>query len=143
MARTVAGLPKGTRRSDYNPLGVLAEKIPGEAVCDVLRAEGRESERQRKLPAHVMVYYVTALALYTDVSYGEVLRCRLEGLAWLGRPVERLRQTGRSGISQARCRLGFEPMRRLYHDLVGPVATPETPWLGTTRRGRARRSDAW
>lgn len=89
MARTVAGLPEGTRLSDYITLGVLAEKISGEAVRDVLRAEGRESERQCQLPAHVMVYDVIALALYLDVSYGDVLRCLLEGLEWLGRPVER------------------------------------------------------
>lgn len=143
MARTVAGLPEGTRLSDYITLGVLADKIPGQAIRDVLRAEGRESERQRQLPAHVVVYYVIALALYMDVSYGEVLRCLLEGLAWLGRPVERLRQTGRSGISQARSRLGFEPMQRLYHELVRPVATKETPgaWYRTPNRNGSAR--AW
>jgi hypothetical protein len=73
-----------------------------------------------------MVYYVIALALYMEVSYGEVLRCLLEGLEWLGLPVQRIRRTGRSGISQARARLGAEPLRRLYEDLVGPIAQPQT-----------------
>lgn len=123
MARTVAGLPEGIRLSDFITLGVLAEKIPGQTVREVLRAEGRESERERQLPAHVVVYYVIALALYMEVSYGEVLRCLVEGLEWLGRPIERIRQTGRSGISQARTRLGFEPMQRLYRELVAPIAT--------------------
>ncbi len=66
------------------------------------------------------------LALYMQVSYGEVLRCLVEGLDWLGFPVQRLRKTGRSGISQARNRLGIEPMKRLYRELVEPIATPET-----------------
>ncbi len=126
MARTVAGLREGTRVSDYITLGVLAERIPVNAIHEVLRKEGRESRRQRLLPAHVVVYYVVALALYMEVSYGEVLRCLVEGLQWLGWPAKRLRRTGRSGISQARTRLGFEPMKRLYEELVRPIATEKT-----------------
>lgn len=126
MARTVAGLPKGARVSDYISLGVLAERIPVDAIHKVLRKEGRQSQRQRRLPAHVVVYYVMALALYMEVSYGEVLRCLVEGLQWLGWPVRQLRQTGRSGISQARTRLGFEPMKRLYEEIVRPIATEKT-----------------
>jgi hypothetical protein len=95
-------------------------------VREVLRAEGRESQRQRKLPAHVVVYYVIGLALYMGVSYGEVLRCLVEGLGWLGLPVQRIRVTGPSGISQARSRVGVEPLRRLYEELVEPVATEQT-----------------
>ena len=126
MARTVAGLPEGARVSDYITLGVLAERIPLKAIHEVLRKEGRQSRRQRRLPAHVVVYYVMALALYMEVSYGEVLRCLVEGLQWLGWPVRQLRQTGRSAISQARTRLGFEPMQRLYDELVHPIATERT-----------------
>lgn len=126
MARTVAGLPEGARVSDYITLGVLAERIPVKTIHEVLRKEGRQSQRQRRLPAHVVVYYVVALALYMEVSYGEVLRCLVEGLQWLGWPVRQLRQTGRSGISQARTRLGFEPMKRLYEEIVHPIATEKT-----------------
>lgn len=126
MARTVAGLPEGARVSDYITLGVLAERIPVEAIHEALRKEGRQSQRQRRLPAHVVVYYVVALALYMEVSYGEVLRCLVEGLQWLGWPVRQLRRTGRSGISQARTRLGFEPMKHLYEEIVRPIATEKT-----------------
>lgn len=126
MARTVATLPSGSRITDFMSLGVLADCFPLDKVHEVLQQTGRQSQRQRHLPAHVMVYYVIALALYMEVSYGEVLRCLLEGLEWLGLPVERIRCTGRSGISQARARLGAEPLRRLYQDLVGPIAQPQT-----------------
>ncbi len=126
MSRTVAGLPSGSRVSDYITLGVLAERIPVSSVHEVLRKEGRQSERQRLLPAHVMVYYVMALALYMNVSYTEVLRCLIEGLQWLGWPIRQLRKTGRSGISQARTRLGSRPMKRLYEELVRPIATEKT-----------------
>lgn len=126
MARTVATLPSGARITDFLSLGVLANRFPLDKVHEVLQQTGRKSQRQRHLPAHVMVYYVIALALYMEVSYGEVLRCLLEGLEWLGLPVERIRCTGRSGISQARARLGAEPLRKLYQDLVGPIAQPQT-----------------
>ena len=99
MARTKAVLPEGTRVTDFISLGVLAQRFPLETVHRILDATGRQSQRQRNLPAHVMVYYVIAMALFMGVSYGEVLRCLLEGLEWLGLPVRRLRQTGKSGIS--------------------------------------------
>lgn len=126
MARTVAGLRNGTRATDFVSLGVLSKYVPAEKVEEVLRETGRQSQRHRQLPAHVMVYYVLALALYMEVSYGEVLRCLLEGLEWLGVSTEGLRRTGRSSISQARQRLGPEPLLRLYEDLAGPIAEPET-----------------
>ena len=126
MARTLAGLPAGTRVTDYISLGAVAGKVPMGRVHEVLEREGRQSQRQRQLPAHVMVYYVIALALYMEVSYGEVLRCLLEGLEWIGLPVQRIRRTGPSGISQARSRLGVAPLKRLYEELVEPVAVEQT-----------------
>lgn len=126
MARAAAKLSPSARITDFLSLSVLAERFPLDKVHEVLQQTGRQSKRQRHLPAHVVVYYVIALALYMEVSYGEVLRCLLEGLEWLGLPVQRIRRTGRSGISQARARLGAEPLRRLYQDLVGPVAQPQT-----------------
>jgi len=127
MARTVAGRPAGMRITDFVSVGVLASRIPRPAVDRVLTVTGRHSQRVRQLPAHVMVYYVIALALYMEVSYGEVLRLLVEGLRWLGAPAYRLRNTGRSAISQARARLGWEPMARLYRDCVHPIASERTP----------------
>ena len=66
---------------------------------------GRVSARERDLPAHVMVYYAIALALYAEVSTREVLRCLLEGARWLGDPDAQAEPASWSGISQARTRL--------------------------------------
>src|ERR1022692_2397852 len=106
MARTIAELPQGTRISDYISLGVLARTFPLAQVEAVLARQKKASRRQRDLPAHVVVYYVIALALFMQVSYREVLRCLLEGLAWLLGPHAAVKITGKSGISQARTRLG-------------------------------------
>src|ERR687886_1085505 len=125
MARTSAGLPAGIRVSDHISLGVIARTFPLDEVRQVLAETGRASERERDLPAHVMVYYAIALALYTTSGTREVLRCLLEGLRWLW-GAEAVRVAGKSGISQARTRLGADPLRRLYERVVRPVATPAT-----------------
>src|SRR6476619_7837114 len=123
MARIPAGLPAGSRVSDHISLGVIARAFPRGEVRRVLAETGRASERERDLPAHVMVYYAIALALYTTAGTREVLRCLLEGLRWLW-GAEAVRVAGKSGISQARRRLGEVPLRRLYEGLVQPIATP-------------------
>jgi hypothetical protein len=125
MAGIPAGLPAGVRLSDHISLGVIARTIPSERVRQVLAETGTASERERDLPAQVMVYYVIALALYMGSSTREVLRCLLEGLRWLW-GAEAVKVAGKSGISQARSRLGEAPLRRLYETLVHPIATRAT-----------------
>src|SRR3982751_218044 len=123
MAGVPAGLPAGIRLSDHIGLGVIARAISPERVREVLVETGTASERD--LPAQVMVYYVIALALYMGSSTREVLRCLLEGLRWLW-GAEAVKVAGKSGISQARRRLGEAPMQRLYEELVQPIATRAT-----------------
>jgi len=126
MARTLAELPKGSRITDYISLGVVAKTFPVATVKSVLEATGRSSRRQRELPAYVVVYYVIALALYMQSSYREVLRCLLEGIQWLLNPTTRIKVTGKSGISQARTRLGVEPLKQLHDQTVRPIAVEAT-----------------
>lgn len=125
MART-AKSAKRFRLTDLIGLGVLTQYIPLEKVEEALETTGRQSQRQRQLPARVMVYYVLALALFMEVGYGEVLRCLVEGLVRLGLPAQRLRQSAPSAISQARQRLGSEPLKRLYERLAIPIAQEQT-----------------
>jgi len=130
MPRTMAELPKGTRITDYISLGVLAKTFPLPQVQAVLAAQNKTSRRQRDLPAHVVVYYVIALALFMQVSYREVLRCLLEGLVWLLGPQQTVKITGKSGISQARTRLGWAVLQQLHDLVVKPIATRDTPGAG-------------
>src|ERR687893_206492 len=125
MARASAGLPAGVRLSDHISPGVIARTFPPDLVRQILADTGKASERERDLPAHVMVYYAIALALYMTSGTREVLRCLLEGLRWLW-GAEAVRVAGKSGISQARTRLGDAPLRRLYEEVVRPIATPAT-----------------
>lgn len=127
MARTAARLTEGSRITDYISLGVVAKTFPKARVEAVLRRTGKTSERQRDLPAHVVVYYVIALALYMHASYREVLRCLLEGVQWLADKNLEPRVAAPSSISQARTRLGWEPLRQLHDEVVQPIATKDTP----------------
>jgi hypothetical protein len=126
MARTIAALPAGSRITDYISLGDVTKIFPLQKVHEVLTETKRASVRQRDLPAHVVVYYVIALALYMRSSYREVLRCLLEGLQLLMDPSANLKVAGKSGVSHARSRLGPEPLKRLYEALVTPITERRT-----------------
>jgi hypothetical protein len=135
MARTLAELPSGSRITDYVSLGVIAKTFPLAKILAILKATQKSSVRQRDLPAHVVVYYVIALALYMQSSYREVLRCLLEGIQWLRDPSATIRVAGKSGISQARTRVGWEPFRQLHDEVVKPIAVSATKgaWYGAWR----------
>lgn len=126
MARTEAELPGGARITDYISLGVVAKTFPRATIDQVLADTGKASRRQRELPAHVVVYYVIALTLFMQVSYREVLRTLLEGVRWLLGPGAPIKVAGKSGISQARTRLGSAPLKQLHDQVVQPVAVPAT-----------------
>ena len=97
-----------------------------ERIQSVLKEAGKASQRQRDLPAHVVAYDVIALALYRQSSYREVLRWLLEAIQWLTEPTAALKVAGKSGISQARTRLGSEPVRQLHDAVVAPSAVAST-----------------
>lgn len=93
-----------------------------------------ESVRQRDLPAEALGDYVIAPALYMQSSYREVFRCLLEGVQSLDR-ASTIKVAGKSGISQARTRLGWEAVRALHDDVVKPIANKTTKgaWYGAWR----------
>ena len=49
-----------------------------------------------------------------------------EGLQWLKAPGTRVNVAGKSGISQARTRLGSAPVKALHDEVVKPIATKGT-----------------
>lgn len=126
MSRQEAALPGGIRVSDLMSVMLLAKAIPLEAVRRVLRETDREGQRERLLPASLMVYYVMALALYMQVSYEEVLRLVFEAFNWSRRAHEKVQFARKSAIAKARDRLGYEPLQRLYQQLVHPIALAHT-----------------
>lgn len=122
MARAVASLPGGSRVTGYTGRGAIPKFLPPQKAREALAETKRATVRECDLPARVVVYYVIALAPYISSSCREALRRLLEGVQWLMDPFVALTAAGKSGISQARAGLGPEPLKVLYHPLIGLIA---------------------
>lgn len=84
MAGKLLALEGPLRIADYLSVSLLARLVPPALVNEALTAHQRHSQRQRDFPAHAVVYYVMALALYRGVNTEEVLRVITEGMDYLG-----------------------------------------------------------
>lgn len=120
--------------TDHVGLGALTRVVPRHVVDEVLAKTGRKEKRSRSLPAHVVVYFVLALALFTD-GYEEVIRKLVHGLRF-ARTWDRAWVVPTTGaLSQARTRLGAAPLKALFETVAVPVAAAGTPgaWLRSWR----------
>ena len=118
-----AGVVAGDRLTDWISLGVLTSSVPRDAVDAAVAAAGRQARRSDgKLPPHVMVYFVMALALFADEDYEEVAARLTETLAGWGCWDSGWDVPTSGGITQARKRLGYEPMKELFAQVAGPAA---------------------
>src|SRR4051812_48496217 len=140
MAGVSAGLPADVRLSDHISLGVIARAFSPDQVRRVLSETGRASERERDLPAQVMVYYAIALALYMGSSTREGLRCLLEGLRWLW-GAEAVKVAGRGGISGAAFRRPAPAWAR--RRCIGCMSKGSGRLRRTPPRGRGIGSGGW
>jgi Insertion element 4 transposase N-terminal len=122
MVRAEAGGVPG-RLTDAISLGVLASSVPRDAVDAAIAAHGRQARRRDgKLPPHVMVYFVLAMALFAAEDYEEVA-ARLAGtLTGWGCWDDAWTVPTSGGITQARQRLGAEPLAELFGQVARPVA---------------------
>lgn len=114
------------RLSDHISIGVLTRTYPAELVDRVLAECGRVEQRQRLLPARVMVYYAMAMALFSEGSYEEVMRNLVEGLDWASGWRVPWRVPSRVAIAKARSRLGSEPLQALFEQVTLPLAEVRT-----------------
>ncbi len=114
------------RLSDHISIGVLSAVFPPELVDRVVAEVGRTEQRQRLLPARVVVYYVLAMALFSSESYEEVMRNLVEGLSWGAGWAQPWNVPTKAALFKARARLGAEPLEALFRAAAGPLATEET-----------------
>jgi hypothetical protein len=90
---------------------------PLQLVLGVLDDTGRNSQRQRRLPAHQLVYFIIACSLFRDKSLPDVWQ-QLHSLSKQPEPDP-------SAFTHARKRLGIRPLRTLFRRLV--CAAPVWP----------------
>lgn len=124
----------GLRLTDRIGVGVLTRLVPRDLVDEVLAETGRREKRSRLLPAHVVVYFVMAMALFRD-GYEEVMRRLTGGLQFMRAWQDEWAVPTTGAISQARGRLGEAPLRMLFEKVARPLARAGAPgaWLGDRR----------
>ncbi|MET9040366.1 IS4 family transposase [Streptomyces mirabilis] len=118
--------------SDLSGLGLLTWVYPPGLVDRVVAACGRSEQRQRLLPARLVVYFVLGLALFSPAPYLGVMRHLVEGLRGMGLLGD-WHVPAKSSLFRARQRLGSEPLRVLFATTAKPMATETTPgafWRG-------------
>ena len=132
---TQTGMVAGGALADWISLGVLASAVPRDAVDDAVEAAGKGAKRSGgKLPPHVMVYFAMALALYGEDDYEDIIARLTETLRDWGSWDDAWEVPTRGGITQARQRLGYEPVKNLFAGVAVPVAGEDTrgaflgPW---------------
>ena len=120
--------------TDRIGIGVLTRLVPRDLVDEVLAETGRREKRSRLLPAHVVVYFVMAMAVFRD-GYEEVIRRLTGGLAFMRAWRKDWAVPTTGAISQARERLGEAPVKVLFERVAAPLAAPGAPgaWLGSRR----------
>jgi transposase IS4-like protein/DDE family transposase len=123
------------RLTDRISLGVLAEVFPRDVIEDILTETGRREQRSRLLPAHVMVRFCQAMCLFFDDDYEEVMRKLVGALKSMRSWRDDWTVPSTSAITQARQRLGADPLRVLFEKTAVPVARRGTKgaWLGSRR----------
>jgi hypothetical protein len=126
----------GGRLTDWISLGVLASWVPADAIDDAVAATGKQERRRGgKLPPRVVAYLVMALALFADEDYEEVA-ARLAGTFadWDGWEESWGSVPTSGGITQARQRLGPEPLKELFSRVAKPAADVVTAGAFLGRR---------
>lgn len=102
------------RLTDDVAIGLLATTFPDEMVVAAIEATGKREQRNRALPARLMVYLAMALWLGFGKGYVRVLRNLLRGLRWARGGWDGYVVPTDGAISRARGRLGSAPMRALF-----------------------------
>ena len=124
------------RLTDWISVGVLASSVPRDAVDEAVATTGKQAKRSDgRLPPHVMVYLAMALALFAEEDYEEVAARLTQTLTSWGCWDEQWAVPTSGGITQARQRLGYEPVKELFEQIAVPVAEQLTrgAFLGSWR----------
>jgi hypothetical protein len=100
---------------NFSDLSAFTQNIPVEWVASALELSSQASIRRRPLPSDQVLWLVLGMALFRDEPVHEVAR-RLNICAQGWASKDRL---ARSGVSQARMRLGADPVEDLFRKTGG------------------------
>ena len=108
-------------------LKAIETAIPPTAIEQAITKTKASEERNRSLPAQLVVCLVIAMSLWSRDSMRDVLKNLIDGIAEAWVKVGKYwRVPCKSAITQARQRLKPRVMSQLFHQLVQPMATEDT-----------------
>lgn len=125
MARRKQILSDGLRPNDIIGAGVLARVVSSVEIANALQKNKQETHRERKLSKQLLVYYVIAMTLFSNVNTRSVLKALLESLSAIFPGICK-DAAHESAISQGRARLGEQVMKDLFEAVCVPISTGNT-----------------
>jgi hypothetical protein len=110
-------------------LEMLAQVISQQEILDVLAVQDAFEQRERRLNMASTITTLLAMSLYPEQSLQEVLKTVMHTpkMMW---PAEREHEAvvaGKTALAYRRKQLGGKPLQVLFHRIVRPLATPQTP----------------
>jgi hypothetical protein len=104
----------------------ILASIPQDYAQKALSETDKHSIRQRVLPNAAMIHFPMLLGLHMDSPYGEVFKSLEAVYEELG--LERPEEFPSEGaMVKARKRLGFEPLKNLFEQVVSKQLPPKSP----------------
>jgi len=107
-------------------LEAIGRAVQLEEIKAVIRDEGVEERRERKLNMVAVILLVIAMNIYTRLSIGHVMRKIAQGLRFIW-PDPNYLVPQDSAATYRRYQLGPRPLATLFRRVCQPMATPETP----------------
>lgn len=116
-------MKRSTQRSDgqrvRDVLKAITRTLSFREIRQVLHETKRESRRRRSLPAPLTVLLVILMGLFRRTSYVNLMG-KIQGTTW-ARHWKNGRIPAPTSLSQARDRVGIEPLRLLYERIVAAI----------------------
>jgi len=106
-------------------LSQLARIYPPQSAREILEGQDRATWRLRKLPNELMFYFPMLMAMDRSDSAIDTMLKLLEGnKAVFGRTTKE--EPGKGGISEARIRIGYEPLKIGFETFCRPLAVEKS-----------------
>jgi hypothetical protein len=108
--------------------GLILLGLPREAVDKALCSTNRKKRREFKFTDSMAVQFVVLMGLFMDVSYDHLLELFGKALALINMTSSEISEITNSAVTQARQRIGAEPLKALFKLVCRPLCSEDTPY---------------
>src|SRR4051794_6916234 len=112
------------RLSDRIAIAIVVDTFPADLVDEVISSTGRDGQRNRLMPARMVVHFVLAMCLFPDLGYHKVARMLTRAMAGAHPLPDPWPVPTTAAICRARARLGPKPLKALFERVAQQAPTP-------------------